>query len=121
MNFETLFVNPNGRTPRAQFVPAMITVLAVTAFYAFIVTGRTALFCMVVLLYPVFVLLARRLHDMGFSAWLLVAPLALMLASYAIQLGYFSLGNEIDGALPWGASAFSAAFVLWGCLKHGRK
>jgi uncharacterized membrane protein YhaH (DUF805 family) len=120
MNFDTLFVNPNGRTPRAQFVPAMVTVLAVTAFYAFVVTGRMAQFCMVVLLYPAFVLLARRLRDMGRTVWLLLAPLALMLATYLIQLGYFSLGDAIDGMLPWVALLVSAAFVLWGSLSHGQ-
>lgn len=121
MNYETLFVNPNGRTPRAQFVPAMITVLAVMAFYAFVVSGRTAQFCMVVLLYPAFVLLARRMCDMGYTAWLLLAPLSLTLAAFASQLGYFSLGGPIDAALPWAALAFSAAFVLWGCLNQTKK
>jgi len=118
MNFDALFVNPNGRTSRAQFVPAMITVLSVIAFYAFVVTGRTSQFCMLVLLYPAFVLLARRLRDMGYSAWLLLAPLALLLVSFAIQLGYFSLGDAIDGALPWVALAVSAAFALWGCVSQ---
>jgi uncharacterized membrane protein YhaH (DUF805 family) len=28
LNFESLFVNPGGRTPRAQFVAALITLLA---------------------------------------------------------------------------------------------
>ena len=118
MNFDALFVNPNGRTSRAQFVPAMITVLSVIAFYAFVVTGRTSQFCILVLLYPAFVLLARRLRDMGYSAWLLLAPLALLLVSFAIQLGYFSLGDAIDGALPWVALAVSAAFALWGCVSQ---
>ena len=120
MNFDALFVNPNGRTSRAQFVPALITVLSVIAFYAFVVTGRTSQFCILVLLYPAFVLLARRLRDMGQSAWLLLAPLALLLVSFAIQLGYFSLGDAIDGALPWVALAVSAAFALWGCVSHGK-
>lgn len=120
MNYETLFVNPNGRTARAAFMPAMITVLAVTGFYAFVVTGRTAQFCMLVLLYPACVLLARRLRDMGYSAWFVLAPLALMLATYLIQLDYFSLGDAIDGTLPWFAYAVSAAFLLWGCLGRGQ-
>ena len=120
MNYEALYVNPNGRTSRSQFVPAMITVLAVTAFYAFIVTGRTAQFCNLVLLYPTFILLTRRLQDMGHSAWLVLTPLVLMLATYAIQLGYFNLGDALDGVLPWAAYAVSAAFILWGCLGRGQ-
>ena len=121
MNFETLFVNPNGRSSRAQYIPAMITVLAVTAFYAFVVTGRTAQFCMLVLLYPTFVLLARRLQDMGQSAWLVLAPLVLMLATDTVQLGYFNMGAAIDNPLAWVAYAVTAAFLLWGCLGQGRR
>jgi len=120
MNYDTLFVNPNGRTSRALYVPALITVLAVTAFYEFVVTGRTAQFCMLVLLYPTFVLLARRLHDMGYTAWLVVCPLVLMLTTYAIQLGYFSLGDAIDGVLPWIALAVTALFMLWGCVSQSK-
>ena len=121
MNYETLFVNLNGRTSRAQFMPAMATVIAVMAFYAFVVSGRTAQFCMVVLLYPAFVLLARRLRDMGYTAWLVLAPLVLVLAAYAIQLGYFSMGDAIDAALPWAALVFSTALILWACLSRAKK
>jgi len=119
MNFDALLVNPDGHTSLASFVPAMITVLAVIAFYSFVVTGRTAQFCVLVLLYPACVLLARRLRDMGYSAWLLLAPLALLLATIAIQLGYFSLGAATDGVLPWVALAVAAAFVLWGGVGQG--
>lgn len=52
MNFDSLFAGPGGRTSRAHFVPALLTLLAVFAFYAFIVKGRTAQWCMVVLLRP---------------------------------------------------------------------
>ena len=52
MNFESLFVNPNGRTSRGQFVPALITLLAVVVFYQFLVTGRTAQWCLLVLVFP---------------------------------------------------------------------
>jgi uncharacterized membrane protein YhaH (DUF805 family) len=117
MNFETLFVNPNGRTARAAFVPALLTVLAAIAFFAFVVPGRTSQFCMLMLLYPASVLLARRLRDMGYSAWLLLAPLVLMLVTFGTQLGYVSLGAAIDGTLPWIALAVAGAFLFWGCVK----
>ena len=61
--FDSLFVRFNGRTSRAEFVPALITLLAVVAFYAFLVGGRTAQWCLAVLLFPAFILLARRLRD----------------------------------------------------------
>lgn len=121
MNYDALFVNPNGRTSRAQYVPALVTVLAAIAFFGYLVTGRTAQFCMLVLLYPAFVLLSRRLQDMGYSTWLVLLPLVPMLASFAIQLGYLGLGDTIDVALQWVALVVAGAFALWGCLSQGRK
>ena len=117
MNYDALFVNPDGRTTRAEFVPALLTVAAAIAFFAFIVTGRTAHFCMLVLMYPSFVLLARRMHDMGYSAWLVLVPLVLVLAAFAVQLGYISLQPALDPVLPWIAVAVSAIFGAWGCSK----
>ncbi len=74
MIYESLFVNPNGRTSRKQFVPALMVLLAVVAFYAWLVTGRTAQWCLLVMVFPGFILHARRMHDMGRSAWVLLAP-----------------------------------------------
>ncbi len=117
MTYEALFVNPNGRTARADYVPALITLAAAIAFFAYMVTGRTAHFCMLVLMYPAFVLLARRVRDMGYSAWLVIVPLAVTLMAYAVKLGYFSVSDSLNGMLPWIALAVSAAFALWGCAK----
>lgn len=119
MNFESLFVNPNGRTSRRQFVPALITLLAVVVFYAFLVTGRTAEWCLLVLMFPAIVLHARRLHDMGHTAWLLLAPAVPMLAAFAIWLQIFSLGAQLDSVVPLIALAISAGFAIWGCIGAG--
>lgn len=118
MNYESVYVNPNGRTSRADFIPALITVAAAIAFFGYLVGGRTATFCMLVLLYPTFVLLARRLQDMGYSALLLLVPLALSLASFGVMLDYLSLGETLDNVLPWAALAVTAAFALWGCVSR---
>src|SRR5262245_8201393 len=115
MNFDTLFVNPNGRTSRGQFVPALITLVAVVVFYQFLVTGRTAQWCLLVLVFPGFVLHARRLQDMGYTSWLLLAPVGLMVAAFAIWLGLFSLGASLDRAVPLIALAVSVGFAIWGC------
>jgi uncharacterized membrane protein YhaH (DUF805 family) len=120
MNFDSLFVNPNGRTARAQFVPALITLLAAVLFYAVLVRGRTAEFCLLVLMFPAIVLHARRLHDMGYTAWLLVVPAVLMLAAFGIWLHYLSLGAQLDYAVPLSALVVSAGFALWGCLGNTR-
>ena len=120
MIFESSFVNPNGRTSRAEFVPALVTLLAVVMFYAFVVTGRTAQWCLVVLLFPAVILHARRLHDMGRTGWLLLAPAFLMIAAFAIWLGIVSLGAPLDSAVPLIALAVSAGFALWGCIGAGQ-
>lgn len=116
MNYESLYVNPNGRTSRAEYLPALIVLALAVAFYALFVTGRTAIFCALVLLYPGVVLLTRRLHDMGRSGWLLAVPTVVMLAAFGIWLHYFSLGAQLDGVVPLVALALAAAFVLWGCV-----
>ena len=43
MNFDALFVNPNGCTSRQQFLPALVTVLAALAFFAATVAGLASL------------------------------------------------------------------------------
>lgn len=64
LNYDALFVNPLRHTTRVQYIPALLTVLAAIAFFGWFVGGRTAQFCMLVLLYPAAVLLVRRLRDL---------------------------------------------------------
>jgi uncharacterized membrane protein YhaH (DUF805 family) len=120
MIFDSQFVNANGRTSRGEFVPALVTLLAVVAFYTFLVTGRTAQWCMLVLLFPAVVLHARRLHDMGHTAWLQLVPAALMVTAFAIWLHIVSLGAPLEALLPRAALVISAGFTLWGCLGKGQ-
>lgn len=120
MTYDSLFVDPRGRTSRGQFLPALLVLVAVVLFYALLVTGRTATFCVLVLMYPGLVLHARRLHDMGRSAWLLILPGLLLLAAFAIWLGYASFGARLDAALPLVALLVAAAFALWGAVGKSR-
>jgi uncharacterized membrane protein YhaH (DUF805 family) len=119
--FESVYVYPGGRTSRGHFVAALITLLLVVLFYKYLVTGRTAQWCMAVLLIPGAILLARRLHDMGRSAWLLLVPLALMIVAFAIWLRLASLGAQLDTATPLIALVVTAGFALWGCMGRGQK
>lgn len=120
MNYDALYVNPNGTTSRAHYIPAMITVLAAIGFYAWLVPSLLAIFVIFTLLYPAFVLLARRVRDMGYPVWLVLAPLALMLATFWNQFGYLALGNSTGSILKWAAYAVFAAFILWGCIRPSR-
>jgi uncharacterized membrane protein YhaH (DUF805 family) len=119
-SFDSLFVSSKGRTSRGQFVPALITLVAVIVFYAFLVTGRSGQWSLLVLLVPGVILHARRLHDMGRSAWRLLVPAVLMVAAFAIWLHLFSLGAQLDTAVPVAALAVSAGFALWGCVGKGQ-
>ena len=118
--FETVFVQISGRTKRSQFVPALITLLAVMAFYVYLVKGRTAQWCLLVLLFPATVLLVRRLRDMGRPVWLLLVPAVLMVGAFTIWLGYAIPGAALASSLPIAALAVSAAFALWGCVGESR-
>jgi putative oxidoreductase len=120
LNFETLFVNPNGRTPRGEFVPALLTLVAVIAFYVLLVGGRTGQWSLLVLVFPAFILHARRLHDMGYSAWLLLVPTALMVVAFAIWLKIVNFGAQLESILPAAALAVAAGFALWGCMAKSR-
>jgi uncharacterized membrane protein YhaH (DUF805 family) len=120
MNYDALFVNPNGRTSKADFIPALVVVLAAIAFFAYMVGGRTAHFCMLVLLYPAFTLLSRRLQDMGYSGWIALVPALVALAAFGAVVDYVSFGAAVDAALPWAALAVFAGFALWACVSRSK-
>lgn len=114
-NYDALFVNNDGTTAKADYIPAMVTVLVTIAFYAYFVGGGSGIFSMLVLLYPLFTLLIRRFRDMGQHPWLLFVPVILMLIYFDIWLGYFST-EGLDGAVTWLALIVTAVFVVWGSV-----
>ena len=114
MNFDSLFVHPAGRTPRGQFVGALITLLAVFAFYHYLVPGRNSQWCQLTLLFPAVVLLARRLHDMGWTAWPVVVPAALVIVTAWLYL--FVPGAEMKGLVSAATVVVCAAFAVWGLV-----
>ena len=118
MNYESLFVNPNGRTSRGQFIGALIPLLAAAALYGLVVKGINGQWCLAMLLFPAMVLHARRLHDMGRTAWLLLAPGALDVAALRLQMG--GRGDQLESAVTLAALAVSAGFALWGVVGKGQ-
>jgi uncharacterized membrane protein YphA (DoxX/SURF4 family) len=113
-SYDALFVNNQGTTSQPDFLSGTVVVLVAIAFFGYIVTGRTADFCQLVLLYPLFTVLIRRFRDMGQHPWLLFAPVMLMLFEFDIRLGYFSLGELADGIFTWIALGVTAVFIVWG-------
>ena len=115
MTFESLYADATGRTGRNAYIGALITLLAAYAFYYFLVhAGRNGEWVRVVFLFPAFVLLARRLHDMGRSAWLLAAPGAPILAFVYLHL--FSPGTAYEAPLGWIGLLLGAAVAIWGLV-----
>jgi uncharacterized membrane protein YphA (DoxX/SURF4 family)/uncharacterized membrane protein YhaH (DUF805 family) len=128
-NYDTLFVNNVGNTARRDYVPAMVLVLIVIAFYDYFVPGRSGQFSMFVLLYPLFTLLIRRFRDMGQHPWLLFVPVMAMLLTFDIWLGYFSFSESVagvsfaesaDGVFTWFALIVTAASIVWGAAWGSR-
>jgi len=118
MTFEALFVNPMGRTGRNPYVGGLAVLLATAAFYHFLVhAGRNGEWVLVTLLYPGFVLLARRLHDMGQTAWLLAAPLVLIAAS--VWMHMFGQPSQLYGPVCVAAVVVSVGFMVWGLVGKG--
>ena len=117
MNFDTLFVHPAGRTSRSQFIGAVITLLAALAFYYYLVPGRNSQWVQLVFLFPAVVLHARRLHDMGWTAWPLVAPAVLVLATAYLYL--YVPDSGMKGMVALAAQIVSAAFIVWGLVGKG--
>lgn len=118
MSYEGLFVTAGGRTARAPFAGALALLLAAGAFYHFLVFGLPGQWAIVVLLIPAFVLHARRLHDMGRTAWLLLAPGAPIAA--ALWLYMAKPGAPSEGPMSLIALVVAAGFMLWGLLGKGQ-
>ena len=119
MSFEDTFANPKGRTSRGAFIVALIVLAAAAAFYFFLVkAGRNGDWVLVTLLFPALMLHARRLHDMGQTAWLLLAPGGLIVAGVWLHMS--DQGAQYENAVTLAALAVSAAFALWGCIGKGQ-
>ncbi|MBO9575030.1 MAG: DUF805 domain-containing protein [Sphingobium sp.] len=117
-DYRSLFVDPRGRIARGPFIAALIPLALVALFYHFIVFGRSGQWAMIVLLFPAIVIHARRLHDMGKTAWLLL--IAAIPIAAGIWLHMFAPPSDLKRPVIFAALALSALFTLWGLLGKGR-
>jgi uncharacterized membrane protein YhaH (DUF805 family) len=118
MTYESLFVDGRGRTSRRHFIAALLVLLAVAVFYGYFVRGRTAQFCVAVLIFPAIVLHARRLHDMGRAAWTLALPAVLLLATAWFYL--YDAESTLKTPVMMAAFAVSAGFTIWALAGKGQ-
>ncbi len=119
MNFVSVFGNPTGRHPRDAFIGGLAVLLLAVAFYLFLAQpGRNRDWVLIALLFPGFVLHARRLHDMGKTAWLLLVPGAPVIAFAWLHL--FVPTSDLTQPMGWIAAALAAAFAVWGVVGKGQ-
>jgi hypothetical protein len=114
--FASVYANAGTRTGRGPYIAALATLLVAVWFYAHLVTGRTAMYCNLVLLIPGVLLLNGRLRDMGRSASLLILPASLLLGAFGIWLKLLEPVGWLGHAVPGTALVVTAAFALWGCF-----
>jgi uncharacterized membrane protein YhaH (DUF805 family)/uncharacterized membrane protein YphA (DoxX/SURF4 family) len=118
--WDTLFVHSRGRSSRGHFIPALIPLAIVVWWYAQASPNVYPQWSLLVLLFPASVLLARRLHDMGHSGWLLLVPAVLTVAAMAIWDHRLDLGAQLNLAVPLAALIVFVGFALWGCIGKGK-
>lgn len=112
MSFDNTFANPAGRTSRGAYIVGMVVLLAAFAFYWFLVkAGRNGDWVLFTFLFPAAMLHARRLHDMGQTAWLLLLPVGLTAAAFWLHM--YQPGGSLQTPLDYAALGVSALFVLW--------
>ena len=120
ITWDTLFVHSKGRTPREHFIAALIPLAIVVWWYAQASPNVYPQWSLLVLLFPASVLLARRLHDMGHSGWLLLVPAVLTVVAMAIWDHRLDLGAQLNFVVPLTALIVFFGFALWGCIGKGK-
>ena len=120
-SWNAMFVQPGGRTSRNHFMLALLPLAWAVWWYAW--KGSTVDYVpwsVLVLVYPAVVLHVRRLHDMGYTGWLMPVPTVLTVLAMLIWANRISLGAQLDAAVPVAALVTFAGFALWGCIARGR-
>jgi uncharacterized membrane protein YhaH (DUF805 family) len=112
MTYQTLFADPRGRTPRGHFLAALTLFVVTAVVYRLAMTpGLNSQWVMFTLLYPAFVLFARRLHDMGLTAWLTLPP-GLVIAAAMLPDNLAPRGT-LEAPLTVVAAVVFVAMAVW--------
>lgn len=119
-HFASMYVDVAARIARAPYIAALATLLAVVWFYAHVVTGRTAMYCLLVLVIPGVILVNGRLRDMQRGSSLLILPASMLLGAFGIWLKLVEPVGWMGHGLPAAALALAAALIAWTCLAPRR-
>lgn len=118
--WDTLFVKSQGRTSRGEFIGAAIPLAIVVWWYAQASPFVYPQWSLLVLLFPLLVLNARRLHDMGHSGWPLAVLAALTIVAMMIWDHRVDLGAQLNHAVPLATLIVVIGFAAWGCIGKGK-
>jgi hypothetical protein len=118
--FASVYADVRSRLTRGPYIAALATLLVAVWFYAHLVTGRTAMYCLLVLVIPGVVLLNARLRDMGRGSSLLILPTAMLLGAFGVWLKLVEPVGWMGNALPVAALVVTAALAAWGCVAGTR-
>jgi uncharacterized membrane protein YhaH (DUF805 family) len=119
MTYEQLYTYPAGCTSRADFRGALAVLLAATVFYVLLANpGLNKDWVLATLMLPALALHARRLHDMGQPAWLLLAPA--IADGVAMALYMMKVKSDLQIGLTFFAVALTVGFMAWGALGKGQ-
>jgi uncharacterized membrane protein YhaH (DUF805 family) len=118
MTYEELYLNPTGRTSRSAFTGALIVLVAAVAFYVLLATpGLNRDWVLTTLMLPALPLHARRLHDMGQSGWLLLAPA--IADGFAMAIHMMKIKTDLGLGLTLCAVVITVGFMAWGVTGKG--
>lgn len=101
MDWQSLFLSPNGRIDRPTFWIGFGLIFAGSVAVNFIpLVGNLLGF---LLIWPQVCVHAKRLHDMGRSAWLLLIPFVISVVAFAVAIAN-GANNLLNGtyAIPPG-------------------
>ena len=114
MDWRTMFLSPEGRMNQKDYWIGMLILFA-----AWVLSGALHLLAPIawlLLIYPGVCVYAKRLHDAGRSAWLILAPVAIGVAAFILAVIFGGIG--VIGALGMMAT-FGASPTAWTALFAG--
>ena len=114
MDWRTLFLSPEGRMNQKDYWIGMLIL-----FVAWVLSHALHLLAPIVwllLIYPGVCVYAKRLHDSGRSAWLILVPVVIGAAAFILAVIFGGVG--VIGALGTMATLGSAP-AAWGALFAG--
>ena len=122
MNWQALYLSPEGRTSQRDFWTAFLVLIAI--WFVSLLLHIFAPIVWLLLVFPWVCVFAKRLHDFGKSAWLILIPVGIgfLAGMLALILGGVSVFSAALAVLDDGSdheawtSLFAGLGVMLACL-----